>query len=204
LDCSRLCLETVLRTLLLNQLQGYLMNAATTALPNADRRNGFTLVALKAIGWFERIPHSVIAFIARFSLAATFWQSGQTKVENFQVDLIRGDFQVGLPRLAESAVDLFRDEYALPLLPPEWAAPMATTAEHVFPLLLLVGLATRFSALALLVMTLVIQFFVYPAAYPTHALWAALLFYLMARGPGLFSLDHALERWLPQRTGGRR
>lgn len=60
------------------------------------------------------------------------------------------------------------------------------------PLLILVGLATRFSALALLLMTLVIQRFVYPGAYATHATWAAVLLYLMARGPGALSMDHAL------------
>jgi len=176
------------------------MNAASPALSKTRQRNGIHDVTRKAIEGFGRIPHSGIALLARFSLAATFWQSGQTKVENFQVDFIHGDFQLGVPRLAESAVDLFRDEYALPLLPPEWAAPMAAAAEHVFPLLLLLGLATRFSALALLAMTLVIQIFVYPDAYPTHGLWAALLLYLMARGPGAISLDS----WLTRRVDGHR
>ena len=73
---------------------------------------------------------------------------------------------------------------------------MAAFAEHLFPLLLLFGLATRFSALALLCMTLVIQVFVYPGAYATHGTWAALLLYLMARGPGVFSIDHLLMRRL--------
>jgi putative oxidoreductase len=180
------------------------MTATPSALPRTGRRNGFGHAVDTLTAWCERIPHGVIAFIARFSLAATFWQSGQTKVENFQIDLIRGDVQVGVPRLAESAVDLFRDEYALPLLPPEWAAPLAATAEHVFPLLLLIGLATRFSASALLVMTLVIQLVVYPAAYPTHGLWAALLLYLMARGPGVLSVDHALHGLQARRAGARR
>jgi len=71
---------------------------------------------------------------------------------------------------------------------------MAATAEHLLPLLLLLGLATRFSALGLLGMTLVIQLFVYPGAYATHATWAAALLYLVARGPGLFSIDHLLTR----------
>jgi len=180
------------------------MNAAISEVVKTGDRHGFIHAARKATACFERIPHGVIALIARFSLAATFWQSGQTKVENFQIDFIRGDFHAGVPRLADSTVDLFRDEYMLPLLPPEWAAPMAATAEHVFPLLLLVGLATRFSALALLGMTLVIELFVYPDAYPTHGLWAALLLYLMARGPGAMSLDHALDRWLARRADGRR
>ena len=71
-------------------------------------------------------------------------------------------------------------------------APMAATAEHLFPLLILIGLATRFSALALLGMTLVIQLFVYPGAYATHGTWAAVLLVLIARGPGMLSVDHWL------------
>jgi putative oxidoreductase len=88
---------------------------------------------------------------------------------------------------------LFQDEYRLPLLPPEIAAYAAATAEHVFPVLLLLGFATRLSALALLVMTLTIQVFVYPAAYATHGVWAAVLLYLLARGGGRYSLDALLS-----------
>ena len=148
----------------------------------------------RLISLFDRIPHSLIAFLGRFSIAATFWQSGQTKVEGFAIDLIHGQFEFGMPHLSESAVDLFRDEYALPFIPPEWAAHMAATAEHVFPVLLLIGMGTRYSALALLGMTFVIQTFVYPNAYPTHGIWAAVLLYLIARGPGVFSVDHLLSR----------
>ncbi|MNT88554.1 hypothetical protein D3C72_2291310 [compost metagenome] len=90
---------------------------------------------------------------------------------------------------------MFKSEYRLPLIPPELAAPMAAFAEHLFPLLLLVGLATRFSALALLVMTMIIQIFVYPDAYPTHGVWATVLLVLIAKGPGKISLDH----WLASR-----
>ena len=141
---------------------------------------------------FERIPNSLIAFLARFSIAAVFWSSGQTKVQGLVVNFVSGDFALGWPRLSDSALALFQDEYKLPFVPPELAAPMAAFAEHLFPLLLLFGLATRFSALALLGMTLVIQVFVYPGAYATHGTWAALLLYLMARGPGVFSIDHLL------------
>jgi putative oxidoreductase len=141
---------------------------------------------------FGRIPEDAIKFLARVSIAVTFWISGQTKVEGFVVDPIGGHIRLGLPHLSDSAVELFRSEYALPLLPPEWAAHMAATAEHVFPLLLLFGLATRLSAAALLGMTLVIEIFVYPLAYPTHSLWAALMLYLMARGPGAFSIDRLI------------
>jgi putative oxidoreductase len=151
---------------------------------------------MKLTPLFERIPHALIAALARFAIAAVFWNSGQTKVEGLAVNFINGDFQLGWPRLSDSAVALFRDEYKLPLIPPELAAPMAAVAEHVFPLLILIGLATRFSALALLVMTAVIQFLVYPGAYATHATWAAVLLYLMARGPGRLSVDH----WLASRA----
>lgn len=144
-----------------------------------------------------RIPHSLVALIARISLAATFWQSGQTKVQGFTVDIVGGELELGVPRLAESAVDLFRHEYALPWIAPEWAAPLTAVAEHVLPLLLLVGLGTRLSALGLLVMTLVIQLFVYPTAYATHGLWAAATLLLIARGPGTISLDAWLARRRP-------
>ena len=140
------------------------------------------------------IPHSLIAFIARFSIAAVFWSSGQTKIEGLAINIVDGDFVLGWPRLSESALSLFQYEYNLPLIPPELAAPMAATAEHVFPILILLGLATRFSALALLGMTLVIQVFVYPGAYATHGTWAAVLLYLMARGPGVCSIDHFIAR----------
>lgn len=138
----------------------------------------------------ESVPYSALALLARFGIAATFWQSGQTKVEGFVVDPIGGQFTLGIPHLAPGTVDLFRDEYALPILPPDIAAVMAASAEHLFPFLLLLGLATRISALALLGMTLVIQTLVYPSAYPTHAVWAAVLLLLATRGGGVVSLDH--------------
>jgi putative oxidoreductase len=140
------------------------------------------------------IPDSLIALIGRFSIAAIFWKSGQTKVQGFAIDIVSGELTFGLPRLSDSVVELFRDEYKLPLVPPELAAPMAAFAEHLFPLLILIGLATRFSAAALLVMTLTIQLLVYPDAYPTHGVWAAVLIFLMAKGPGVFSLDHLISR----------
>ena len=143
---------------------------------------------------FERIPNSLIALLARFSIAAVFWNSGQTKVEGLVLNFVSGDFVLGWPQLSGSALYLFESEYRLPFMPPELAAPLAAFAEHLFPLLLLFGLATRFSALALLGMTLVIQIFVYPSAYAVHGTWAALLLYLMARGPGVFSIDHLLAK----------
>jgi len=121
-------------------------------------------------------PHSLLALVNRAAVASIFWQSARTKVE--------GWFTV-----SDSAYALFREEYRLPLLPPELAAQMATVAEHVFPVLLVLGLFTRLSALALLGMTLVIQGFVYPDAWPTHLSWAGLMLYLVGRGAGAVSLD---------------
>jgi len=147
------------------------------------------------ISFFSRIPDSLIALVGRFSIAAIFWKSGQTKIEGLAIDLVAGEFQLGWPQLSDSALELFRSEYRLPLLLPELAAPMAAFAEHFFPILILLGLATRFSALALLVMTLTIQIFVYPDAYPTHGVWATVLLVLIARGPGKISIDH----WIAKR-----
>lgn len=153
----------------------------------------------RAIAGLSAIPHSLIAVVARFSIAAVFWNSGQTKVEGFAVNFVSGEFVLGWPHLSGSALSLFQDEYKLPFISPDIAAPLAAFSEHLWPLLILFGLATRFSALALLGMTLVIQVFVYPGAYATHGTWAAVLLLLMARGPGVLSLDHLVARRYRQR-----
>jgi len=175
------------------------MNTAASGATTAAHRPASSRKGLAGgVDWlvrrFERIPNGLIALLARFSIAAVFWNSGQTKVQGLVVNFVSGDFVLGWPRLSDSALALFQYEYELPFVSPELAAPMAAFAEHLLPLLLLFGLATRFSALALLGMTLVIQVFVYPGAYATHGTWAALLLYLMARGPGVFSIDHLLSR----------
>jgi putative oxidoreductase len=125
------------------------------------------------------LGHELLALVSRVAMAALFFQSGRTKV-------------TGLLTVSDGTHALFREEYRVPLLPPELAAHLATYAEHLFPLLLVLGLATRLSALALLGMTGVIQVFVYPEAWPTHLSWAGLLLYLAARGGGTLSVDRAL------------
>ena len=125
------------------------------------------------------ISDSLLSLIARFALAGIFFMSGRTKVE-------------GWLTVSDNAYALFREEYKVPLLPPEFAAHMAAYAEHLFPLLLVIGLGTRVAALALLGMTAVIQVFVYPDAWPTHLSWAGLALYLIGRGGGGISVD----RWL--------
>jgi putative oxidoreductase len=125
------------------------------------------------------LGHTLIALACRLGIAGVFFQSGRTKVD-------------GWLTVNDSAIALFADEYKLPLLPPVLAAHAAAYAEHLFPLLLVLGLGTRYAALALLGMTAVIQVFVYPSAWPTHLTWAACLLYLAARGGGAWSLDRSL------------
>lgn len=122
------------------------------------------------------IPDALVALMLRVFPALVFWQSGQTKVEGFVIK--------------ESTWFLFEHEYALPLVPHEVAAVVATVAEHILPALLVLGLFTRLSAFGLLMMTAVIQIFVYPDAWMTHGLWAAALLAVAARGPGRWSVDH--------------
>jgi putative oxidoreductase len=126
----------------------------------------------------ERIPDSVIALASRVAVAEVFWRSGQTKVSGFSI--------------REETFYLFREEYKVPLLPPDVAAYLSTIGEHVFPVLLFIGLASRLSALGLFGMTMVIQLFVVPGGWPEHILWLSLLTLIIARGPGAISLDHLI------------
>ncbi len=123
---------------------------------------------------------SLILLVQRVGIGAVFFQSGRTKVE-------------GLFTVPQTTFDLFETEYALPLLDPHMAAYAAASAEHVFPILLFLGLYTRGAALALLGMTAVIQVFVYPDAWPTHLSWAAVFLPLIAFGGGRISLDRLLR-----------
>ena len=122
------------------------------------------------------ISESFLALLARLAIASVFFLSGRTKV-------------TGLLTIKDSTYALFEQEYKLPLVSPELAAHLAAYAEHLFPVLLVLGLFTRSAALALLCMTLVIEIFVYPDAWPTHLTWAALQLFLIGRGAAAFSLD---------------
>ncbi len=129
------------------------------------------------IGALERVPICLAEVFFRLGMGLAFWRSGQTKIQSWPTTLA-----------------LFREEYNVPLLPPEIAAYIATGVELTAPILLWLGLATRLGAAAMLGMTLVIQIFVYPQAYPTHALWAGPLLYLILRGPGVLSIDHLIRK----------
>ncbi len=146
----------------------------------STRESGWRAVCNRGSRALERwIGLDVVLLLSRWGIAAVFFYSGRTKVDGFL-------------SVNDSAVQLFQDEYRLPLLDPTIAAHAAAYAEHLFPLLLALGLLTRGAALALLGMTLVIQVFVYPAAWPTHLSWAALLLLLAARGGGAWSVDRRL------------
>lgn len=124
----------------------------------------------------KAIPGWLIPLVQRLGIAAVFFQSGRTKVE-------------GIFTLTDSTFSLFQTEYRLPFIAPVPAAYIAAASEHIFPILLVVGLFTRVSALALFFMTTVIEIFVYPDAWPTHLSWAAILLPLIGRGGGRLSLD---------------
>ncbi|MEO3387066.1 DoxX family protein [Mesorhizobium sp. CAU 1741] len=130
-----------------------------------------------------RLAYDPMALLARAIVGSVFWWSGRTKVDGFAIK--------------DQTFFLFQHEYALPLIDHRLAAYLATAAEHVLPILLIAGLATRFSALALLLMTATIQIFVYPEAWQTHGLWAVCLLMLVKFGPGRWSLDHAIARRTP-------
>ncbi|MGE0212780.1 MAG: DoxX family protein [Parvibaculaceae bacterium] len=150
------------------------------AIASSPRAAGPASLIERAVAILDRVPYALIALLARFSVGMVFLNSGLTKVEGFAV--------------TESAVYLFREEYRLPLLPPELAAHLAAAIELTMPWLLFAGLGARFAALVLLAMTLVIEIFVYPSAYVTHGLWATALLLIVARGAGALSLDHLIAR----------
>ena len=133
------------------------------------------MILHKANTLLSKLPADIPLLAARLFPAAVFWASGRTKVDGFSIK--------------SSTFALFEDLYAIPLVPPHLAAVMASIAEHLFPVLLVLGLASRLSALALLGMTLVIQTFVFPEAWMTHGLWATAFLVTIKFGPGRLSLD---------------
>ncbi len=149
------------------------------AASRSSRRSVYTIIG-RARHWLNEVPYAVLALPLRLAVATVFWNSGMTKVADW-----------------DATVSLSTDEYKVPLLPPELAAHLALSVELTTPVLLVLGLFTRFAALALLGLTAVIEVFVYPQAWPTHIQWAAMLLVLLARGAGSVSIDH----WLWRRFG---
>lgn len=148
----------------------------------AGLRDAF--VAFRAV--ISTFPLSLIQLAMRISVGFVFFNSGLLKLRSF-----------------EFAVKLFQDEYRLPLLDPALAAQLAMTVEIVVPLFLFAGLATRLATLPLLGMVAVIEILVYPLAWVEHLPWVSTLALLLTRGPGVFSLDHLIDRYFERPSSKR-
>ena len=140
-------------------------------------RSSMIEIVKQLLRWLDGVPYTLLAIPLRFAVATVFWNSGMTKLPNW-----------------DTTIALFTDEYKVPLLPPEVAAYMVASIELTTPVLLVLGLLTRPAAFVLLGMTTVIEVFVYPQAWPTHIQWAAMLLVLLTRGPGRLSLDWLIRR----------
>jgi putative oxidoreductase len=140
---------------------------------------GVIAASLRILRGLDAVPYSLLALPLRLAVATVFWNSGTTKLANW-----------------DATLDLFENEYKLPLIPPDIAAHLGTAVELTTPVLLVLGLLTRPAAAVLLGMTLTIEIFVYPQAWPTHIQWAAMILVLLCRGAGALSLDAVISRKL--------
>ena len=134
-------------------------------------------LAARVLNELGRFPLPVLQLMFRIAIAAVFFKSGLTKIASWELTL-----------------QLFQEEYAVPLLPVPLAATLATAMELSMPVLLVLGLCARLATLPLLGMTMVIQLFVYPENWAEHLMWASLLLFIATRGPGLLSVDHVVRR----------
>jgi putative oxidoreductase len=142
---------------------------------------GLTDAAVDRLG---RFPLAILQLVFRLSIASVFFKSGHSKILSWDTTIL-----------------LFANEYRVPLLSPEVAATLAASCELGCSVLIAVGLLTRLATLPLLGMVFVIQTFVYPENWVEHLTWAAMLVFLLTRGPGPVSLDRLLSGWLLGRKG---
>lgn len=153
-----------------------------------------------ATNMMTKIPGWAISMLARVTMATIFWKSAMTKIAFNGEGL--GDFSMAQVwnvitldwSVNDNTYMLFEYEYDLPLLSVDWAAHLSIAAEIILPIALILGLFTRFTALAMLMMTLVIQIFVYPNLWTVHVLWAVALMVIMTKGGGMLSLDNLLKK----------
>jgi putative oxidoreductase len=143
----------------------------TATLPMSGARGGLAWV-LAQLG---RVPLALIQILFRLAIASVFLKAGLNKLASWEL-----------------TVQLFADEYKVPVLPPDLAAVMAMTTELGCSILLILGLGTRLATLPLLGMIAVIQTFVYPGAYAEHLTWGSILLFLLTRGAGPWSIDRAI------------
>ncbi len=140
-------------------------------------RPGSAGTIARVLAWLGRFPLALILLLLRIGIGGTFFKSGLTKIQSW-----------------DTTLSLFADEYKVPLLPTELAAWLATAAELICPVIIVLGLFARLGAAALLGMTFVIQVFVYPESWVEHLLWASALLYILTRGPGALSVDALIAK----------
>jgi putative oxidoreductase len=147
-------------------------------MARAERAPGSAIPRIAALfAALGRVPLAVHQVIFRLAIAGVFFRAGLIKLASW-----------------ESTIGLFREEYQVPVLPPEVAAVMSVSVEIGCTTLLLLGLATRLATLPILGMLLTIQLFVYPHAWPEHLVWGSILLFLLTRGAGPISIDHLIGR----------
>lgn len=147
------------------------------------------------------IPYALVALALRLVMARVFFLDGQTRIDGPRLpltvqDWLPGvDFSVVLPmQVKAETFTAFLVQYPPLPVPPVLAAYLLSYAEFLLPVMLVIGLGTRFAALGLLVVTAMIQVYVMPEAlWSTHIYWAALLLLLLSRGAGQMSLDHVIK-----------
>jgi putative oxidoreductase len=158
----------------------------TGLVPGRPSRSGLAAWLLAARDVLDRVPLSLVQLVGRLAITGVFLRAGLQKLAGW-----------------ETTLALFRDEYRVPVLPPELAALVAATTEVGGSILILLGLLTRLATLPFFGMLVTIQLFVFPQAWPEHLTWTAVLLVLLTRGAGTVSVDHLLARWVDPRSGGR-
>jgi putative oxidoreductase len=143
------------------------------------------------------IPYALVALGLRLLMAREFFLDGQTLISGPRLSqTVYGfDFSAMLPmQVRAETISNFVAQYGALPVPPMLAAYIVSYAEFILPVMLLIGFGTRFAALALLIITGLIDFYVMPQALWTeHIYWAAILLVLLSRGPGVFSIDHFIK-----------
>ncbi len=146
------------------------------------QENALMALIRTILNWLEKMPHALLALLARLGLAAVFWGAGMEKMNNWKIK-------------AET-FEAFATEYKIPLLPPELATYLATAVEHVTPVLMILGLATRAAGAAMMGVIAIIFIFVHQDEWPAFVIWSSAIAYLGTKGPGALSLDHLIRGWL--------
>ena len=168
---------------------------AARAHKRARRSRSIIGLTIDSIGQF--VPYALVALGLRLIMARVFFLDGQAKVEGMRLPLSVQDFTFSLVvpmQVKAETFGAFMGKYAAVPVPPMLAAYLVSYAEFILPIMLVLGLATRFAAIGLLIMTALIQIYVLPEAlWSVHVYWAAMLLVLISRGPGQISIDHIIR-----------